>query len=277
MTRSSMTLSFPPFTRAIKILIGINAGIFLVLLIMGATGQGEAAEAFKHTFAVVPSKVVHGHVYQLVTYGFLHETTMHLLFNMLGLWMFGSMLEMAWGSRKFWEFYFFGIVGAGITSVIIAYTIGGVLHLSPDIGTIGASGAVYAILMAAAMLFGDQRVFLFPFPFTMKLKYLVAILGFIALAGALGSAGGVANVAHLGGLLFGYLYVKFVPRRGLLFAFSETYYGMKNSYHRWKRKRAARRFQVYMRKHENDPKRFFPEEFDKDKDKRDDGPGGWVN
>jgi len=135
--------------------------------------------------------------------------------------------------------------------------------------------------MAAAMLFGDQEVYLFPFPFAMKLKYLVGILGIIALASALGAPSGTANIAHLGGLLFGFLYIKFVPRRGLSFVFSEGYYGIRNGYHRWKRRRAARKFQVYMRKHEQDPKQYFDEYGNfrppDEQDKKDRGPGGWVN
>jgi membrane associated rhomboid family serine protease len=267
-----MTLSFPPFTRAIKILIGLNAGIYFLQVFLRAVHVAAPANWIDHTFCLVARDVVGGHIYQLITYGFLHGSIWHLLFNMLALWMFGSMLESAWGGRKFWEFYLFGVVGAGITTVVIAYTFGSVLHLSPDVPTLGASGGIYAIFMATAMLFGNREAFLFPLPFAIKLKYLVAIMGFIALVSALSGPGETANVAHLGGLLFGYIFVRFVPRRGLLLSFSEGYYGIRNAYHRGKRKRAAKKFQVYMRKHEDDPKRFFPE--DPDKDKKD---GPWVN
>jgi rhomboid family protein len=280
MTRS-MTLSFPPFTRAIKILIAINGGIYLLFLLLGATGHGGAVNEIFSALALTARDVVHGHIYQLVTYGFIHAGFRHVFFNMLMLWMFGSMLEQAWGSRRFWEFYFFGVVGAGLGTVVLAYTLGSVVHLDPLVRTVGASGGVYAILMATAVLFGDQKVFLFPFPIAIKLKYLVGILGFVALAGALGDAGGTANVAHLSGLLFGYLYVKFVPRRGLLPSFSESYFGIINSYHRWQRRRAGKKFKVYMRKHENDPKQYFDEYGNykppSEKDKGDRGPGGWVN
>jgi membrane associated rhomboid family serine protease len=276
-----MSLSFPPFTRAIKVLLGINVGVYLLQLIMSATGQGSAADAITGTFCLVPRAVVHGHVYQLVTYGFLHDGFFHLFFNMLMLWMFGSMIERHFGSRQFWEFYLFGIVGAGLTTVALAYTFGSIIHLTPGTPTIGASGGIYAILMAAAMLYGDQEVFLFPFPFAMKMKYLVAVLGFIALVGALGGGGRTANIAHLGGLLFGYLYLKLVPRRGLTFAFSEGYYGLRNYYHRLKRERTKKKFQVYMRKHEHDPKQYFDEYGNfrppGERDKKDRGPGGWVN
>jgi membrane associated rhomboid family serine protease len=277
-----MSLSFPPFTRAIKILLGINVGVFLLQFLLARAGRGDAAEAITGTLGLVAREVVHGRVYQLLTYGFVHAGFFHLFFNMLMLWMFGSMIERHFGSRQFWEFYLFGIFGAGITTVALAYTVGSVIHLSPNTLTIGASGGIYAILMAAAMLYGNQEVFLFPFPFAMKLKYLVAILGFVALLGALGAGGDTANIAHLGGLLFGYLYLKLVPRRGLTFAFSEGYYGLRNYYHRLKRERTKKKFQVYMRKHENDPKQQYFDEYGNfrppgERDKKDRGPGGWVN
>ena len=276
-----MSLSFPPFTRAIKILIGINVAVFLLQFFLARAGQGGAADAITVTFGLLPRAVVHGRIYQLLTYGFLHAGFSHLFFNMLYLWMFGSMIERHFGSRQFWEFYLFGIFGAALTTVVLAYTFGGFIHLTPLTLTVGASGGIYAILMAAAMLYGDQDVFLFPLPFAMKLKYLVAILGFFALLSALGGGGNTANIAHLGGLLFGYLYLKLVPRRGLTFAFSESYYGLRNYYHRLKRERAKKRFQVYMRRHEHDSKDYFDEYGNfrppGEKDKKDRGPGGWVN
>jgi hypothetical protein len=193
------------------------------------------------------------------------------------------MLEAAWGSRRFYEFFLLGIVGAGLGTVVLAYTLGGIVHLYPVTPTVGSSGGIYAIFMAVAMLFGDQEVFMFPLPFTIRLKYMVGILAFIALAGALGDAGGTANVAHLSGLLFGYLYVKFVPRRGLLFSFSETSYGLTNRYHLWKRRRAGKKFQVYMKKHNQDPLDYFDEHGnfrppDEKNNKKNGGDsGGWVN
>jgi membrane associated rhomboid family serine protease len=278
----SVTLSFPPFTRAIKTLVAINAGIYLFGLALAALGQAHLANRILSPFALVARDVVHGHIYQLLTYGFLHAGFFHMFFNMLMLWMFGSMLEVSWGSRRFMEFFLFGIVGAGIGTVALAYTIGSIIHLSPDIPTVGASGGIYAIFMAAAMLFGDQEVFMFPLPFTIRLKYMVGILAFIALVGALGDSGGTANAAHLSGLLFGYIYVKFVPRRGLLFSLSETSYGITNRYHRWKRRRAGKKFQVYMKKHNQDSSDYFDEYGNfrppDDKDKKNGGnTGGWVN
>jgi membrane associated rhomboid family serine protease len=281
MRSAPMSLSFPPFTRAIKILIAINTGVFLVMLILDAVGQRAISNWILDKFGLTAHSVVHGYIYQVLTYGFIHGGFFHLFFNMLMLWMFGSMLETTWGSRRFWEFYLFGIVGAGVSAVVLAYTVGSFIHLSPTLPIIGASGGIYAILMAAAMIFGDQEVFLFPFPITMRLKYLVGILGIIAFVGALSGPSGTANIAHLGGLLFGYLYMRFVPRRGFSFAFSEGIYGFRNSYYRWKRERAKKKFQVYMRKHDQDPKQYFDEYGNfrppGEQEKKDRGPGKWVN
>lgn len=122
---------------------------------------------------------------------------------------------------------------------------------------------------------------MFPLPISIRLKYLVGILAFIALVSALASSGS-ANIAQLSGLLFGWIYVKFVPRRGMLFAFSETSYSLRNRYHRWQRRRAGRKFQVYMKKHGQDPKDYFDEYGNfrppDDKPKGNGGSkGGWVN
>lgn len=278
----SVTLSFPPFTRAIKTIIAINAGMYLLLLALSAVGQTTVANYIASALALRAHDVVYGRIYELLTYGFVHAGFFHLFFNMLMLWMFGSMLEVPWGSRKFWEFYLFGILGAGLGTVALAYTLGSIVHLDPLTPTVGASGGVYAILMATAMLFGDQEVYMFPFPVSIRLKYMVGILAFIAVVGSLGGGGNTANIAHLSGLLFGYIYVKFVPRRGLVFALSETTYGITNRYHRWKRRRAGRKFQVYMRKHNQDPGDYFDEYGNfrppDEKDKKDGGSkGGWVN
>ena len=170
---------------------------------------------------------------------------------MLTLWMFGSQEEQDWGSRKFLEFYFFCVVGAALVSMGISYT--PLPGASPGTPTIGASGGIYGLLIAFGMLYGDREIFLFPFPFSIKAKYLVAIIIFVVVVATFQpSQSGVANSAHLGGLLFGFLYVRFVPGRGLLFGFSERYFGLRNDYYRWKRRRAAKKFEVYMRQHDRD-------------------------
>ena len=274
-----MMLSFPPFTRAVTWLLGINTGIFLLMALLGVARI--SVESFVNFyFGLVPALVVqHGWIWQIVTYSFIHFGFMHWFGNMLGLWMFGAAIEQAWGSRRFLELYFIGVIGAAVTTVAISYA-----HVlgSPLQTTVGASGGVFAILMAFGMLFADNEIMMIPFPFLIKAKYFIAILIVATLALAMSGGGNVAYVAHLGGLLFGYLYVK----RGLKPAmvnvnFSERYYGIRNAYYRWKRRRAAKKFEVYMRQHDRDVHfdehgNYIPPENEPRKGNGG-GKSGWVN
>jgi membrane associated rhomboid family serine protease len=208
----------------------------------------------------------------------LHAGLWHLLMNMLTLWMFGSQEEMDWGSRKFLEFYLFCVVGAALVTIAVSY-----LHIgmTPATETLGASGGVYGVLVAFGMLYADREIFLFPIPFSIKAKYLIWIIVFLVVVATLQpSQGGVANFAHLGGLFFGFVYVKFLSRRGLMVGTSERFFSLRNSYHRWRRRRAARKFEVYMRDHDrtvtfDEHGNYIPPQ---DSGKKNGGSkSGWVN
>jgi membrane associated rhomboid family serine protease len=242
-----MTLSFPPFTRAVMWLLGVNTAVFLLLL---AFGTGSVKDWVELYLGLVPSMTIfHFAIWQLVTYSFIHFTFWHWFGNMLGIWMFGASFESSWGMRRFLELFFVGVIGAALTTIIFAFA-----HIlsTPATVTIGASGGVFAILMAFGMVFGENEIMMIPFPFLIKAKYFVLILIVVTVAFAIGDSGGVAYLAHLGGLLFGYLYVKFAPARGMSgrFSLSKSWYGLNNSYYRWKRRRAAKKFEVYMRAHD---------------------------
>jgi membrane associated rhomboid family serine protease len=249
-TGEPMTLSLPPFTRAVTWLIGINTGMFLVMAIFSGP-RIPVALYVKYYCELVPSDVVqHGRLWQIVTYGFLHEGFGHWFWNMIGLWMFGSAIESAWGTRRFLELYFIGVIGAAITTIALAFA-----HIlgNPETATVGASGGIYAILIAFGILFAENEILMIPFPFAIKAKYFVGILIVVTLVLAVSGGGKVAYVAHLGGLLFGWLYVRRGPKPALVnVGLSERYYGLRNSYYRWKRRRAARKFEVYMREHDRD-------------------------
>jgi membrane associated rhomboid family serine protease len=243
----TISLSLPPFTRWVKRLILVYAGIYLLMAVM------EVASPFAHEWVrfylgLIPKLVMHGMVWQLITYSFLHFTLLHFLFNALALWMFGSQLESDWGSKRFVEFYFSCTVAAALTTVAVSYM--HVPGLSPATTTIGASGGIYGLLVAFGVLYGESEIMMFPLPFLIKAKYFIWGIVFLTLVGAVQEIGGVNNFAHLGGLLFGYLYLKFLPRKGLMFATSERYFNARNEYYRWKRRRAAKKFEVYMSKHD---------------------------
>jgi membrane associated rhomboid family serine protease len=244
-----MTLSFPPFTRAVIWLLGINTAVFLGLWAFGTRASIEWVYAY---LGLVPRTVVfHFAIWQIVTYSFIHVGFWHWFGNMLGIWMFGSTFESSWGTRRFLELFFVGVVGAALTTIVLSFAH---ILITPDGGTVGASGGVFAILMAFGMVFGENEIMLIPFPFLIKAKYFVLILIVVTVVFAIGGGGGTAYLAHLGGLFFGYLYVKFAPARGMSgrFSVSEWYFGLNNSYYRWRRRRAARKFEVYMRKHDRD-------------------------
>jgi len=274
-----MTLSLPPFTKAVTWLLGINTGIFLLMELFGMARLSVVGYIFDYC-ALTPVQVVrHGAIWQIVTYSVLHENFMHWFGNMLGLWMFGAAFESAWGTRRFVELYIIGVVGAAVTTVALSYA-----HVlgNPNQPTVGASGGVFAILIAYGMLFGENEIMMFPFPFLIKAKYFVGILIVVTLALALGGGGHVAYVAHLGGLFFGWLYVRRGPKPALVnVGFSEHYYSMRNSYYRWKRRRAARKFEVYMRQHDrqvhfDEHGNYIPPE-DESRKGNGGGKSGWVN
>lgn len=269
-----MTLSFPPFTRAVIWLLGINTAVYFGMAALLPVGIRDWVN---YTFGLVPIEVVHGYVWQVVTYAFIHKDFWHWFGNMLGLWMFGASFEQAWGPRRFLELFFVGVLGAALTTIVLSFA--HILSL-PTMATIGASGGVFAILMAFGLVFGDNEIVLIPFPFLIKAKYFVLVLIVVTVAFAISGGGSTAYLAHLGGLLFGYLYVKFAPRQGLQFGLTEQYFGFRNNYYRWKRRRAAKKFEVYMAKH--DRKVTFdefgnyvpPDEQDK---KNGGSKSGWVN
>ena len=146
--------------------------------------------------------------WQLLTYGFLHGNTTHIFFNMFGLWMFGRDLEQFMGSQRFLIYFLVCVVGAGIVQLIVAGMQGG---LYP---TVGASGGVFGILLAYGLTFPNRIVVpLFP-PIPMRAITFVFIYGLLELyLGVSGGAPGVANFAHLGGMLFGFLLIRYWRRR----------------------------------------------------------------
>lgn len=167
-------------------------------------------------------------IYQFFTYMFLHGGFTHIFFNMFALWMFGSVIERVWGPKKFIFYYIVCGIGAGITQELVqyaTYTIEGIsayqyvnaggVQMTIDAyinlwTTIGASGAVYGILLAFGMIFPNERLFIIPFPFPIKAKWL--IVGYIAIelfSAMTGPGDGVAHMAHLGGMLFGFLLIRY--------------------------------------------------------------------
>lgn len=162
-------------------------------------------------------------VWQVVTYGFLHGSLFHLFVNLFALWMFGVPIENALGSRMFAIYYAICLVGAGVIQMIVQTL--AVAQGLPPYPTVGASGAVFGILLAFGMMFPNQTVMLLIPPIPMKAKYFVIVFGAFSLwAGVTGTAAGVAHFAHLGGMVVGFVVLQYwrgklpvKPRKRLLF------------------------------------------------------------
>jgi membrane associated rhomboid family serine protease len=248
MPRSNpVMLSFPPFAGVIRRIILAILGVFFLLLLLHWVSPSLGAAIFANT-ALTPFMVMHGAVWQIATYSFLTGGIFQTAFALLSLWLIGAYLETSYGGRWVAELYFIAVLGAAITTIAISYT--GLFHMRPTLTTYGPDGGIFGLLTAWAVLMGDQSFILFPLPISIRAKYLVAIYIVVALAGIISGPSGFAYIGYLGGALAGYLYVKRAPRRGYAFAASERAYSLRNAYYRWKRKRAARKFEVYMRKHD---------------------------
>jgi membrane associated rhomboid family serine protease len=231
-------IGVPGLPRGIKWLLIINVAVFLLQWFSQGTALGRLLSSLELT----PSQVVtHFAIWQLATYMFLHGGIGHIVFNMLALWMFGSDVEQTWGTDRFIKFYFFCGIGAGVCVVVLNYMFG-----TPNVATLGSSGAIYGILLASAMLWPD-RVILFSFLFPIKMKYFVMIIGAIAFLSSFNASSGVSNFAHLGGMAFGYLFLKLPKVKGFHPAGT-----MQQAYKDWKLARAKKKFQVYLKKQRSD-------------------------
>lgn len=204
---------FPP---VIKMLIIVNAAVFVLLWFFGSfTLDGMSLRGvFNEYLGLMP--IGRGfYPWQVLTYQFMHADFWHLLFNMVfGLWMFGMEVEQTWGSKKFLYFYLGCGVAAAIAQLIVAPIIEPSSLVNPfggGIPTVGASGAVYGVLIAFGTLFPDRYIFIY-FLLPIKAKYFVMILIVFGVL-SVGGPGNVANLAHLGGALAGYLYLQYDSRR----------------------------------------------------------------
>jgi len=191
-------LRLPPVTLA---LLWIISGGFLLQLFAG--------DVLLRWFALWPvgAEAQGGGAFlpwQLLSYAALHGDFVHLFFNGLALWLFGAVIESTWGARRFLHFAIACVVAAALTQLVLGMA--GVFRPGP---TIGISGLTYGLLLAYAMLFPNQRLMLLIPPVPIKAKYLVLIFGGLALFMGLSGAGGIAHFAHLGGMLGGWLMIRY--------------------------------------------------------------------
>lgn len=218
--------NIPTITRNLLI---INVLAFLVCAFSGTDAYG--GYRLNNVFGLHFFLASDFHLYQLVTYMFMHGGWDHLFFNMFALWMFGCVVERVWGPQKFLFYYLACGMGAGLFQEAAQFTSFyiDVVSQNPSVGlgdmpavarqlgaqlnlwtTVGASGAIYAILLAFGMIFPEERIFIFPLPIPIKAKWFVMIYAGIELFSALSTTGdGVAHLAHLGGMVFGFFMIRY--------------------------------------------------------------------
>ena len=237
----------PPLTPMVKKLIIVMSAVFAITYIPGHY-FGLDPTNYLYWFGLSPYLVLHKlYVWQLVTYLFIHGGWFHIIFNLFALWMFGADLESLWGGKKFLVFFFVTGIGAGIFDVVLNSIFRpGVFALIP---TIGCSGAIFGLLLAFGMLFPNRIIYLYMIV-PIKAKWFVLIFGAIEFFASFNSGSDISHFAHLGGMLFGFLFL-----RGASLPFR-----WQNSYEDWRRAQLRKKFEVYMR----------------DREKKD-NHGRWVN
>lgn len=225
---SGATIQFGPgpITFAVRALIIANAAMFLPAFF--------APDIVRTTLGLIPEFVLtRGWIWQIATYAFIHNDIMHLLFNMLIVWMFGVDLERRWGANAFFKYYAVCGIGAGLTVLLVSLLPFAEARTMYGAVTIGASGACYGLLMAWALIFPTREIVLF-FLFPVQARYAVLVFGAIAFFSGEGT--GVARFAHLGGLIVGYVYLK---------GFRGLRYSMQSAVTRWRFARLKKKFTVH--------------------------------
>ena len=272
-----MQFGLPPFQGALRNLIIATTVIYVGILIL-LVGQRELAEEILRYGSLSTAGILHGEIWQFFTYGFLHVDPWNFVLTMVGVFFLGSAVQERIGSRAFLELYISSLVGAGVLGFLFSLT--GVIGQG---GAMGAGAAVNAILMVFYLMNREAPIMLFPLPIQIPVKYIVIAIAGIEAAYFIIYHYPLLFLVSLLGLFTGFLWYKMAFRRRTVSgAIEERVFGLRNSYYRWKRRRAARKFQVYMNKHEHDPKKYFDEygNFkppDDSEKKNGGGKGGWVN
>jgi membrane associated rhomboid family serine protease len=231
---------FPP---GVKWLLISNIAVFVINFFAALLLERDPFQIF----GLVPQEVLQsGYVWQLFSYMFLHGGFLHIAFNMFALWMFGVTLESDWGTRRFLQYYFLCGIGAALCVIVVSIPAHETMFR-----TIGASGAIYGLLLAFGVLYPDTPI-LFSFLIPIKAKYFVLIYGAIEFMSSFVRGSGVSHIAHLGGMLFGLAFLKLRVNTKRLAPFT----ALRGQIREWRVQRARKKFQVYLRKHDSDRDRW---------------------
>jgi membrane associated rhomboid family serine protease len=275
MPRNVSEFGFPPFRGAVRELILASSAIYVVILLLLSFAPGAGQTLLVHGI-LDPARVRDGWLWQFVTYAFMYVDPIAFVLSLVGIYFLGSALQERLGRSGFYSLFFGSVVLSAVAGFLLSLT-----HVMAQGPAFGSGAAANAILMVFYLLNRDAPIMLFPIPIQIPVKWIVLGIAAIETAYLLLSHFSLFYCVLLLGLGAGYIWhLAFLSRRPSL-GIAERFYGMRNSYYRWKRRRAARKFEVYMRKHENrevsfdEHGNYIPP--DDDKKKNGGSKSGWVN
>jgi membrane associated rhomboid family serine protease len=240
----SSPLSFPGFRGVTRQLVLVNMVAFFALLLFQVAAR-DAATSLATALVFIPSGFLHGYLWQPLTYSFIHLGIIGTGFELLSIWFLAGFLEDLHNSAWVLGLYASAVLGTAAAALAIYAMSGTFSFMSGEVPLYGCFGGIFGMLIAIGVLYGDMEFLLF-FTIGVKAKHLAIIYGLVSIA-MLFSSQRMYAFAQLGGAAAGLLWIRLAPRRGVSFAFSESVYGLRNRYYRWKRRRAAKKFEVYMK------------------------------
>lgn len=233
--------SFPEFRGCTRAIIVANLAAYFVLLVVSLLAP---LSTLPGRLMLTPLLTFSGDWWQPFTYSFVHPTLMGTLVELLSVWFLAGFLENTRTAQWVGGLYAASALGTAMAGLVIG--LAGHRFGWHEASLYGANGAIFGLLVAIGLLFGNTEFLLF-FTIGIKARHMVSIYALISLAMLFGEQRAYA-FAQLGGAVGGWLFVALAPRRGVSFSLSERWYSLRNSYYRWKRRRAARKFEVYMRR-----------------------------
>lgn len=240
-----MPLGFPGFTGVTRRLVVVNLAAYFFLLLLGFASPTTARLVFAW-FSLIPETFLHsGFLWQPITYSFVHVGILQTMLELLSLWFVAGFLEGYRGASWVGSLYAASVLGTALTGAAIWEVADRFGHGSP-VTLFGCMGGIFGLLIAIGVLYGETE-FLLLFLINIKAKYMAAIYALIAFA-MLFSQSWIYAFSQLGGALAGLIFLRYAPRQGFSFAAGEWFYGLRNRYYRWKRQRAGRKFEIYMKK-----------------------------
>jgi membrane associated rhomboid family serine protease len=268
---TSFEMGLPPFRGAVKQIILASTAIYIVLLLLLSFAPNVGNSVFV-LGVLQPQRIHEGWLWQFVTYAFMYQDPLDFVLSLVGIYFIGGAVEDQIGWGRFYGLFFGSVIFAGVVGYGLSLT--GVIAQG---AAMGSGAAADAILMVFYLFNRNAPIMLFPIPIQIPVKWIVVGIAALEIAYLLLYHFALQFCVILLGLLGGYVWFAIFARRRVSPGLSERLYGMRNAYYRWKRRRAARKFQVYMRKHDRNV--YFDEygNYKPPDDKRDDGRGGWVN